>query len=266
MAFQIPRAVKVTVVLFFVLIVILSLNPFVMVEAGHRGVVLNWGAVSKDVRAEGLSFRIPVMQRVVVMDVRVQKEQVEASAATRDLQSVSSDVALNFHVLPDEVDRVYQNVGLSYIDTLIAPILQEAIKASTARYTAEELITKRENVREDIKNIVREKLSTTGIAVDEFNIVDFSFSKSFDAAIEAKVTAEQEALAAKNKLEQVKFEAEQRVAGARAEAEAIKIQAQAIQQQGGANYVQLQAIEKWDGRLPQQYVPGSAMPFLNIGR
>ena len=263
---QIPGSVKFGIVGLFLLIGFLALNPFVLVEAGHRGVFLNWGAVTTNVVAEGLSFRIPVMQRVVMMDVRIQKEQVEASAATRDLQSVSSTVALNFHLDPTKVAQIYQEIGLDYIDSIISPVMQEAIKSSTSRYTAEELITKREVVRDDIKNIIKEKMTPKGIMVDEFNIVNFSFSQSFEAAIEAKVTAEQDALAAKNKLDQVKFEAEQRVAEAQAEAEAIKIQAQAIQQQGGANYVQLQAIQKWDGKLPTSFIPGSTLPFLNIVR
>lgn len=253
-------------VLVFGLIALLSLNPIAIVEAGQRGVVLRFGAVKGEVLNEGMHWRTPFVERIVKMDVRVQKEQVESGAATKDLQTVDSVIALNFHLDPSKVANIYQQVGDNdaVLENVISPSLQESVKAGTARYTAEELITKRDEVREDIKLSLTQKFTPRGIIIDEFNIVNFSFSDSFEAAIEAKVTAEQSALAAKNKLDQVRFEAEQRVAQAKAEAEAIKIQAQAIQQQGGQNYVQLQAIEKWDGKLPTNFVPGSALPFLNI--
>jgi regulator of protease activity HflC (stomatin/prohibitin superfamily) len=138
-----------------------------------------------------------------------------------------------------------------------------AVKASTANYTAEELITKREVVRQTIQDSLTERLKQNYVDVTGVSIVDFNFSPSFNQAIEAKVTAEQNALAAKNKLEQVKYEAEQRVEQAKGEAEAIKIQTQAIQSQGGRDYVNLKAIEKWNGELPQQMM-GGAVPFVNI--
>jgi len=245
------------------LFVFFALSPFAVVGAGQRGVVTRFGAVSDKILTEGFHIINP-LDRVIIMNVRTQKEQVEAQAATKDLQNVESTIALNFHVDPTRVAQIYQKIGEEYSYSVIAPAIQESVKASTAKYTAEELIIRREAVRDDIKVALREKLEPLGMIIDEFNIVNFSFSEAFNYAIEAKVTAEQTALAAKNKLEQVKFEAEQKVVAAKAEAESIRIQAQAIQQQGGDNYVQLQAIEKWDGKLPQQYVPGSAMPFLNL--
>lgn len=244
-------------------LLILFLSSWSIIPAGHRGVRLTFSAVSGSV-AEGFAWKLPIVQGIVKMDVRVQKETATASAATKDLQNVATKIALNFHIEPEKVSEIYRGVGVDYSQNLISPVIQEAIKAATSRYTAEELITKRELVREDTKTLLGEKLSARGIIIDEFNIVDFEFSPQFTSAIEAKVTAEQNALTAKNKLDQVKFEAEQRVAQAKAEAEAIKIQAEAITQQGGDNYVQLQAIEKWDGKLPQQFIPGSALPFINL--
>ena len=127
-----------------VVFIVLLFSPFALVAAGHRGVVLNWGAVTPDVLGEGIHWRTPLVQRVVVMDVRILKEETSAAAATKDLQTVSSKVALNFHVAPDRVANVYQSVGIEYKDQLIAPALQEAIKAASAKFTAEELITRRE--------------------------------------------------------------------------------------------------------------------------
>jgi len=138
--------------------------------------------------------------------------------------------------------------------------MQEAIKASTAKFTAEELITKRELVRDEIKEVLKTRLKTQNILVDEFNIVNFEFSKNFNDAIEAKVTAEQQALAAKNKLEQIKFEADQKIAEARGKAEAMTIESNALR--SNPQILELRALEKWNGTLPQ--VTGGATPFINL--
>jgi len=247
-----------------VVIVFLAINPFVMVSAGERGIVLNWGAVSDKILDEGIHWRTPIAQSVKKLDVKVQKEQVEAQAASRDLQTVSTTLALNYNLMADKVNKLWQDIGKNYKERLIDPAIQEAVKATTANYTAEELVTKRQQVGQDIKAALSERLGKNYINVDEVSIVNFDFSASFNTAIEAKVTAEQNALAAKNKLEQSKYEAEQRIAQAKGEAEAIKIQAQAINSQGGADYVQLQAVRQWNGQLPIQMIPGATVPFLNL--
>lgn len=260
------KAIKKLVIGLVLFILFLMLNPFGIVGAGERGIRLRFGAVTEDIIGEGLYFRIPFVESIKIMDVKIQKEQVTASAASKDLQTVTSIVALNFHLDPLKVADIYQSIGMDYDDRIITPTIQEAVKASTAQFTAEELITKRTEVREMIKALIIEKIGDIGIVVHEFNIIDLDFSASFNKAIEAKVTAEQHALAAKNKLEQVKFEAEQKVTKATAEAEAIRIQAQAITQQGGKDYVQLQAIDKWNGILPVNWYGGAVLPFIDIGR
>jgi len=254
------KSIYLAVGAFFALILLSIAWPFGTIGAGERGVLLRWNAVTGKVYGEGLYVRIPVSDRVIVLDVKVQKEQIEATAASKDLQSVSSIVALNFHINPDKVANIYQDVGTEYKSRLIDPALQESVKASTAKYTAEELITKREQVREEIRNHVKDKLAPRGIEVDDFNIVDFSFSRSFNEAIEAKVTAEQSALAAKNKLEQIKFEADQKIAEARGKAEAMRVESEALK--SNPQVLELRAIEKWDGRLPA--VTGGATPFVNL--
>lgn len=249
------------VVLALILLVILS--PFTIVTAGERGVILTWGAVSDKILSEGIHWRTPIVQKVRKIDVKIQKEEVEVTAASKDLQTVSAKIALNYHPDPEKVNVLWQKVGQDYKSRVIDPAIQEAIKASTAKYTAEELITKRQEVKDQAKQILYERLIREYLVVDEVSIVNFDFSPSFNQAIEAKVTAEQSALAAKNKLEQIKFEAEQRVTTATAEAEAIRIQAQAITSQGGAEYVNLKSVEKWNGVLPT-YVLGGSTPFINI--
>lgn len=254
-----------SVVVFLLLGLPILFGTWGTVGAGERGVLLRFGAVA-GVKEEGLYFKLPWIEKVRIMDVKVQKEEVEASAASRDLQDVSSVIAVNYHLAPDKVTAVYRDVGVDYKERLIDPAIQEAVKAATAEYTAEELITKREIVRDSIQSNLLERLTAHGINIDELNIVDFDFSESFNAAIEAKVTAEQNALAAKNKLEQSKYEAEQRIAQARGEAEAISIQARAITQQGGPEYVRLKAVEKWNGTVPHYIGGGEVIPFLNVGQ
>lgn len=197
------------------------------------------------------------------MSIQTQKYQVEADAASKDLQNIKTDVALNFRISPTSVGALFQQVGtiedISF--KIIGPAIQETVKATTAKFTAEELITKRETVSAEMKTFMKTKLEHVGIIVEDINIVNFNFSEDFDKAIESKVRAEQDALTEKNKLEQIKYEAQQAIEKARgtseatllrakAEAEAIRIQSQAIQQNGGANYVNLKRIEKRNGQLP----------------
>jgi len=244
----------------------LFILSFGFVPVGYRGIATRFGNVTGQVRGQGIYFKVPFIEGNKNIEVRVQKEETTATAASRDLQSVTAKVALNFRLESSRVVSLYQEIGMDYKARVIIPALQESVKATTAKYTAEELITKRAEVRDGIKTAMVEKIGNDGIFVEDFNIIDFDFSEPFNRAIELKVTAEQEALAAKNKLEQVKYEAEQRIAQAKGEAEAIRIQAEAIQSQGGANYVALKSIEKWDGKLPQQFIPGQSLPFINLNK
>jgi regulator of protease activity HflC (stomatin/prohibitin superfamily) len=243
------------------LLLILIGSPIGTVGAGERGVQLRFDAVTGKVLGEGLYFRLPIIERVIKLDIKIQKEQVDVSAASKDLQTVNSNVALNFHLSPNTVATVYQGVGIDYKQRLIDPTLQETVKAVSAKFTAEELITRRESVRDEIKILLHEKLDPRGIVVDEFNIVNFGFSAAFNNAIEAKVTAEQSALAAKNKLEQIKFEADQAIAEARGKAEAMLVESNALR--SNPQILELRALEKWDGVLPQVTGAGGT-PFINI--
>lgn len=233
------------------------------VPAGFVGVETRFGAVV-GTKQPGLFAVIPFVENVVPMNVQTQKDQTDATAASNDLQSVTATVAVNYHVLPSDASTIYSNIGADYADRVISPAIQESVKSVTANYTAEQLITEREKVRDAILALLTSKLQTYGVQTDSLNIVNFAFSDTFNAAIEAKVTAQQNALAAQNKLQQVQFEAQQTVATAQAQAKAIQIQAQAINSQGGADYVNLQAIQKWNGVLPTQMVPGSSVPFINV--
>jgi regulator of protease activity HflC (stomatin/prohibitin superfamily) len=259
----VKRVFKIAVLLLLALIIFTILNPIVIITAGHRGVVLTWGAVSDRVLGEGIHLRIPIMQKVAVIDVQTHKMNVDTLAYSKDIQTVTSKLALNYHVKPELVNRLWQNVGEDYVSRLIDPAVQESVKAATAKFTAQQLIEERPKVKDAIKQELFARLSAY-FNVDEFSIVDFTFSKEYERAVEEKQVAQQQALKAENDLTRIKTEAEQRIAQATAEAEAIRIQAQAITQQGGRDYVQLKAIEKWNGELPQQMIPGSTVPFLNL--
>jgi regulator of protease activity HflC (stomatin/prohibitin superfamily) len=259
------RVVKFIVLLLIALIIILTMNPFVVVGAGERGVVLNFGAVQPNVFGEGLHIRIPIMQKIIKVDVKVHKSQTDAESVSKDLQDTRSTIAVNYHISPAKANWIYQNIGTEYKERIIDPAVQEVVKAVTAKYTAVELITQREKVRSEIKDLLKERLLTYSIIVDDFSIVNFSFSQQFTQAIESKQTAEQLALKAQRDLERIKIEAEQKVTQARAEAEALRLQKENVTPQLvklRQIEASLKAIEKWDGRLPK--VTSGAVPFIDV--
>jgi regulator of protease activity HflC (stomatin/prohibitin superfamily) len=247
-----------------IIVVFILINSFVIVNAGERGVLLTMGAVQDNIFNEGLHFKIPFVQSVKSMDVKIVKMEVKADAYSKDIQTVESLIALNYHLQPEKANKIYQTFRRDYEERIISPAVQESVKAITAKYTAQELIEKRGEVKEGIKVSLSDRLQKDNILVDELSIVNFDFSEGYEKAVEQKQIAQQNALTAQNNLEKVKFEAEQRIAQAKGEAEAIKIQAEAITQQGGKDYVNLKAVEKWDGKLPTNFVPGSAIPFINL--
>lgn len=239
--------------------VILIFSSAVTVKAGQIGIKTRFGAVTGGIINPGLHFKLPFIEGVTKMDVQNQKEQQDAGAASADLQTVDSTVALNYSLDTSHIVTLYSTVGTDYKVKLIDPAIQEAVKAVTANSNAEELITKRDAISQQIKDNLIAKLQPQGILVDNFSIIDFNFSKSFNDAVEAKVTAQQDALAAQNKLQQVQFEADQAVAKAKGDAQAIKIEAEALNQNPAV--LQYDAIQKWDGVLPQAT---SGVPFINL--
>lgn len=247
-----------------VLLIVLG-QPWAIVPPGHRGVLVRLGAVQQTVLPEGFHFRVPVLQRVVLMDVRVQKAETKAEAASKDLQTVASTVAVNYHVDPGAVAALYQGVGPEYKDRIIDPAVQEVVKAVTAQYTAEELISRRSEVSARMREMLTQRLRPYHLAVDDFSVTNFSFSEEFNRAIEAKQTAEQLALKAQRDLERVKVEAQQRIEQARAEAEALRLQREALTPELlrlREIEAQMRAIEKWDGKLPQY--TGGPVPLIPL--
>ena len=252
-----------------VLVALYALAPIAAVPAGHRGVMTTFGHPSEDVYGEGLHFRLPFAQTLHPMDVRIARSEGEGEAASRDLQQVRVKVVVNYHLDPRAVPAAFRGIAPTTDEVasrIIDPARPEAFKAVTAQFTAEELITKRTVVRDQIAALLREKMSRHGLVLDEFSIVNFTFSPSFTAAVEGKVNAEQQRLMAERDLLRIRVEADQKVASATAEATSLRLQRLEITPQ----LVDLRrtenerrAIEKWDGKLPTT-TAGAAMPFLTL--
>jgi len=253
------------IILPIAVLILFVAQPWVIVGPGQRGVLMRLGAVQKGVLAEGFHFKMPFIDNVVKMNVQVQKNEAKADAASKDLQVISTVMATNYHLIPETVDEVYQKIGLAFEDKLIQPAVQEVIKAVCAKYTAEELIAKRGEVKSAIRTELAERLAAFNIKVVEVSVADFNFSRTFNDAIESKQVAEQKVAQAKNELDRIKIENEQKISMAKAEAEGLKIQRQEITEsllKLREIENQRKAIEKWDGKLPG--VTGGAMPFIQV--
>ncbi len=267
---SIKKYIKVS--LFGIIVLIVLFGSIYTVAAGQRGVLLTFGKPSDLAQVEGLHFKWPLAQKVVKIDVKTQKYEADAGSASKDLQVVSTKIAVNYHLVPETTPILYKEIGLGYQDRVIQPAVQEVVKASTAKFTAEELITRRAEVKEDIKQLLKERLQIRGIVVEEISITNFEFSEEFNRAIESKVTAEQLKLKAERDLERIIIEKQQTITRAEAEAQALRLQKQEItpdlirlreiEVQSKALDVRLKAIEKWDGILPK--VTSDVVPLIDI--
>jgi prohibitin 2 len=263
---------------------VVATSVFVRVPSGYRGVLMTFGKVEDKVLQEGLNYKVPFSQTVVLMNVQIQKAESTESTATKDLQEVSTTVAVNYRLNPIKVNEIYKDLREDYVSRVIKPNIEESLKATTAEYRAEELVTKRAVVKSTFDDILVERLSVFNIDVISVSLTDFQFSTSFAAAIESKVIAEQEALQAKNTLEQIRYEAQQQIIQAeaaknatiaRAEGDAFAqiIQANAtaksiklITEQMTAEYSQYLWLQQWDGQLPVVYSGDGQSLILDISQ
>ncbi len=258
------------VALVFIGIIVLAIiNPFTTVDAGERGVVLRWGAFEGRVFEPGLHIVVPIAENVVKMDVRSNKFSLESSEAySKDLQVVKIESALLYQIDPAQVGNIYQEIGTALEEKVILPSLEAAIKQTVAKYTAEEILAQRARVQQEIEDAVRTSIAPRHMIVTQYSMVNESFSPAFEDAIERKQIAEQDSKRAENELKTAKIQAEQRIAQAQAEATAIKLQSEAANNDKyvalKALEVQVEAVKKWDGQLPQTMVPGSSLPFINV--
>ena len=245
-------------------------KPWITVPAGYRGVEMHFGAVQNEVLDEGIHWRLPIRDSFEMIEVREQKVEANCSAASSDLQIVNSKIALVYKIDPKTANQLYKEVGTSYDNKIVAPTIQECVKAITAKYSAEDLIKQREAVSQEMRIILQNKLNSYKMTITMFNVSDFNFSESFNNAIEAKQTAQQEALKAENELQKVQAEAKQKVEQARAEAESLRVQKEQITPE----MLKLReieamnrAVDKWDGKLPETIMGGNgAVPFMQMNK
>ena len=245
-----------------------------IVDSGHRGVLLHWSAVDTSALPldEGLHFVVPFQDTIVNMEVRTLKFTKGTSSASRDLQTVTTEITVNYRPSPNSVHTLYKEVGLNYEDRVIQPAVEEVVKQVTANYNAEELITKRPQVKSDIEVEITARLNTFNIDTEVISITDFQFSSLFASSIESKVEAEQKALKAENDLRRIEVEARQleaqavgtaaaNIAEAEGEAKAIAIINNALAD--NPNYLEWLKTQAWDGKLPLVVGEGGT-PFIQI--
>ena len=238
-----------------------------IVGAGQRGVLLRFGAVTGAVKEEGLYFKVPFAEQVVLMSTQIQKYTAPAGSSSKDLQVVTTEVTLNYQLNAASVGEIYRTMRLDYQDRVIQPFIQEAIKSTTANFDAEQLITRRPQVKTELQDLITKRLAALGIGVIELSITDFQFTQVFQDSIEAKVRAVQQALEAENALRRVEFEAQQQITRAQAEAKGLELQkAQITAQLLELRQIEVQraAVDKWNGVMPTVVTSGGPVPMLDV--
>jgi regulator of protease activity HflC (stomatin/prohibitin superfamily) len=265
---RIPRMLLILIPL----VIVISLIAVVSAQtipAGYRGILLTWGRAEDVVLPEGLSFIIPFAQRVELMDVRINKYSITASAATSELLDTSTEVTVNYHLDASKARDIFVNIGKEYEDRIIKPAVDEVVKASTAQYTAKELV-QRFHVKGLVYDELSERLLPYGIVIDEVSMTDYQFPQTYDEAINRLNVAEKDKETAQLTLDRIKIEAQQQIVQAEAEANATVTRAEAEaesirlkNEQMTEIILQYLALEKWDGKLPY-YFGGEVIPFLQI--
>jgi len=248
-------------VLLLLVCLIVMVNPFVMVGPGERGIKIRLGQVQSASYGEGLHLIMPFIDKFRTMDVKTQRNTKTTAVYTKDIQQARITYVLNYNVEPSSVNRLFQQVGLDYENKILIPVVEGTIKDIIGKWNAQDLIANREKATGDILFKLQEQLKDNYLVVTDFQMTEINYSDVFEKAIESKVTAEQEALKAKNKTVQVQEEARQKVIAAEAEARSMAIRAQALSQ--NKSLVQYEAVQKWDGKMPQ-YMLGNSVPFINV--
>ncbi len=265
-----PRTILILIVL--LILFIISWGSFAIVPAGHRGVVLWWGSVEKRIMGEGLNFKVPIAERVIKVDVKVQPHPFkEIDASSKEYQMVKMTGMMNFHIDPSFVNDLYQKVGLDFADKVIDPAFNDFVKEVVPTYPIGEILPKREEIRKRAMGKLGENLARYHIIVDDIYFANIRFSPEYERAIEAKQVAQQQVETQRQVLAQREIEAQQKVATAKGDAESILVVAQgqakandALSRSISPILVQYKGVEKWNGILPQ--VSGGAVPLIDLGK
>lgn len=251
-----PVMVTVLLILFIIIC-----NPIAIVGVGERGVKVTLGQVSPQSYTEGIHLVTPFISKIKNMDVKTQKTYIETDLYTKDIQQAKISYVINYNLQPQNAHKMYREVGTGYVDNILMPVVEGTIKDVIGKWNAQDLVANRETATVDILKKLQKQLEPRYINVTGFQITDINYSGGFERAIESKVTAEQEALKAKNRTVQIQEEAKQKIISAEAEAKSMAIRANALTQNKAL--VEYEAVQKWDGHLPQ-YMMGNTVPFLNM--
>lgn len=230
-----------------ILVLFLFVCSFTTIRSGEVGIRVRFGKVIDKSTSEGVNFKIPFIEKIEKMNVKVQKVEVQTSSSSKDLQEVDMSLAVNYRIDNKKAVYLYKTVGKGYEQVVLEPAIEESIKAVTSKYTAEELITTRSEVSAKCMEELSKKVEKYGLDVSDFNITNFSFSEEFDKAIEEKQIAEQKVLTAKQELEKEKIEAEKKIVKAEAEKKANELKEKSLTD----NIIKEKFIEKWNGELPK---------------
>ena len=266
---KISKIVKwVLLAILLIFIIITFFNSFKTIPTGFVGVKTRFGQVQDTMLNEGLNLKVPFIEKIVLMDCRTQKTEYTMEASSKDLQKISNfKIAINYNITNDTANKLYRSVGVDYKSIIVEPAIQEAMKATVANYTAEELITKRNEVSEFALDKLSPKLQENGITLTSLNILDLSFSEEFDTAVEQKQIVEQETQKAQYELEKAKVENQKKIENAQADAEVMAAQNAQITD----NYLRLKEIEnqkamieKWNGQLPTTMTGSDVSSIFNV--
>lgn len=239
-------------------------SSITIVETGHRGVKTIFGKVQEPPLAEGIYFTSPFTTNIHQVDIRTQKLADKTEVYTKDVQTASVEYTVNYSVKGDQAGELFQTVGVDYAEKLIPQVVQGGLKNAAGKWDAVDIISNREKVRNEVESALITALAPRGVVVEGFQMIDVSFTKQFDQAVEAKVVAIQTAEQAKNQTVTVSEQAKQRVIAAQADAQAMKIKSDALSQ--NQNLVSYEAVQKWDGKLPEYMTSGAPLPFINVAK
>lgn len=251
---------KIKLGIIILLVAILFFSSFRTIKSGQVGIKVRFGKVVNTQMNEGVNFKLPFIEKIIKMNVQVQKVEIDTSTSSKDLQDIDMKLAVNYRINGNKATNLYKNVGTKYEDVILQPAIQESIKAVTSKYTAEEMITQRSQVSKDCMKTLEEKVKKYGLSIDNFNITNFKFSDDFNKAIEEKQVAEQKVLTAKQELEKEKIEAEKKIVKAEAEKKANEMKQQTLTD----NIIKEKFIEKWNGELPKATSGSSIFDITGI--
>ncbi len=253
------KKIRVIGILGIILLILLS-TSFTTIKSGEVGIRIRFGKVLDQNTNEGVNYKLPFIERIEKMNVRVQKIEISTDSSSKDLQDVEMTLAVNYQIKRKEAKNLYKTVGNGYREVILQPAIEESIKAVTSKYTAEELITNRSEVSTKCMEELNKKVEKYGLTINDFNITNFSFSQEFEHAIEEKQVAEQKVLTAKQELEKEKIEAEKKVVAAEAEKKANELKQASLTE----NIIKEKMIEKWNGELPKVTGSNNIMDISNI--